>query len=133
MTTMTTDDLATFVRDEQLSLWFSLGTALDRAINGAWSMDCADLARRIVRAARLVGPVEPAAVPYTLVAGGVVEAVYAAGNVPVEMPDEMEWQRLDAMMEKYDTTRERCRPRFAATVAAIQSPRESHWINGGDE
>lgn len=126
--------LEAFVRDEQVHLWTDLDEAIRSAINGVWSMRAANVACRIVVAARLVGPTPNGEAPWTLVAGGVYEAVLNAGGVTPDLPpDEAEWQRLDALMADHGGTRETIRPMMAATVEAIRSPRETAWINGDGE
>jgi hypothetical protein len=122
-----------WIREEQAILWHDMRDALDRAINGAWSMAASNIARRIVQAAKLVGPTDQGAVPYSLAAGGVYAAVLTAGGVPFDVPSEDEWLRYDGMMGKYGTTRESMVPQYAATVAEIQSERETNWIAGDDE
>jgi hypothetical protein len=124
------ESLETFVRDEQDHLWTELFYALDRAINGVWSINAAGIAHRIVRAARLVGPTPSGEVNWSLLAGGVYEAVLRAGGLPLDLPDEQEWQRLDDLMGKYGT-RADLRIRHAAIVAAIDSDRA--WISSGGE
>lgn len=127
------EPLVAWVRDEQVALWGDLNEAIRGAANGAWSIHAANVARRIVEAARLVGPVPHGEIPWSLVAGGVYAAVLTAGGFTPELPDEPEWQRLDALMAEHGTTRATALPEFAATVAAISSDRERNWINGGDE
>lgn len=130
------DDLATWVRDEQISLWYDLGQAINYAANGKWSMAAANIALRIVSAARLVGPSPVGEVPWSLVAGGVYDAVLSAGNVPHEMPDEAEMQRVDDLMARQGATtqtREQAVPAFAGTVAAIKTEAETAYILDGAE
>jgi hypothetical protein len=127
------DDLVKWVREEQVVLWDDLYEAIGSSVNGAWSIRAANVARRIVEAARLVGPTPHGEIHYSLVAGGVYEAVLAAGGIESELPDEQEWQRLDLLMAKHGVTRATAQPRLAATVAVINSDRERNWINGGEE
>ena len=111
-----------WVRWEQKLLWYDFDESLRRALDGAWSMPASNLAIRICQAARLVGPTDYSEIPYKLVAGGVYEAVLRAGGVTPRLPaDEVEWQRLDAMMAKYQSTRAVWIPKYAATVARIGS------------
>lgn len=124
--------LEAFAKDEQTHLWEELEQAIRRAINGAWSMAASNIARRIVRAARLVGPTPHGAASWSLVAGGVYEAVLRAGGIEPDIPDEQEWQRLDSLMAQYGT-RATERPRFAVTVATISTDRERRWIYGEEE
>lgn len=130
MTTPTADQLTDWVREEQTDLWNDLNNAIRAAANGAWSMEAANIAQRIVAAARLVGPTPHGQIPWPLVAGGVYHAIYAAGHIRTDMLDEAEWQRLDALVADSGGTRATERPRFAATVAAINTDRERNWISG---
>jgi hypothetical protein len=98
----------------------------------AWSIQAANIARRIVKAARLVGPTPPGRVPWSLLAGGVYAAIADAGRITVELPDETEWERLDLLMGHH-MTQAAARRTYAATVAAINTDRERNWINGGEE
>lgn len=119
-----------WIGEEQQILWSDLKDAIDRAANGTWSIEASNIARRIVGAARLVGPTERGALPYGLDAGGVYRAVYAAGGIEIREPAEAEWARWDGMMAKHGTTRETARPRYAKTVAAISEDHEMRWIAG---
>lgn len=133
------EDLAECLRSEQGHLWDELHDAIDSSIDGAWSMRCGRIAYRIIRAARLVGPTPHDTTPWPLVAGGVYEAVLTAGGLHAALPDEREWQRLDALMVRPRSgdharpSRAQFQQRYAATVAVINSPRESAWISEGDE
>lgn len=49
------------------------------------------------------------------------------------LPDEQEWKQFDDLMARHGATRASEVPRFAPTVAFINSDRERNWINGGDE
>jgi len=117
---MTVHDLAEWVAEEQATLWHDLDDALRGAINGVWSIEAGGIAGRIISAARLVGPTPTDSLPYRFVAGGVYEAILAAGGIAAPMPDAAEFDRLDAMMEKHGATRERSTAQLAATVAAIK-------------
>lgn len=118
---MTEPTLDKWITDEQESLWNDLDLAIRDAVNGVWSMSAEDIASRIIGAARIVGPTPTGSVPYSLVSGGVYEAVLLAGGITPPMPDDAEWERLDALMEKHGGGRSVNRPRFAATVEAIRS------------
>jgi hypothetical protein len=127
-----TDQMTAWVRVEQELLWDDLRDAIDGAINRVWSIRAANIARRIVEAARLVGPTPHDGVPWPILAGGVYETILRAGELSPELPDEAEWRRLDELMQRYGT-RATLRPQFAATVAEINTDRERNWINRGDE
>ncbi|PZG12956.1 hypothetical protein C1I95_24755 [Micromonospora craterilacus] len=126
-------DIADWVREEQDLLWSDLNEAINRAIDGTWSQQAAGIARRIVEAARLVGPTEYGEVGWSLLAGGVYEAVLTAGGITPVLPDGQGWRRFDAVMAGSGGTRAALSRRYAGTVAAINTPREQNWINGGDE
>lgn len=124
-------DLVDWVRKEQDILWDDLGNAIRAAMNGTWSIQAANIARRIVAAARLVGPTPFDRVPWSLLAGGVYAAVLNAGGQVTELPDDAEWDRLDQLMGHH-ITRAAARRTYAATVAAINTDRERNWINEGE-
>jgi hypothetical protein len=130
---MTEDALADFVRDEQVLLWSDLEQSIRRTHNKAWSIECANIAIRLVRAAHLVNPTPMGEIPYSLAAGGVYEAVCEVGQLIPSLPDEQEWQRFDQLMASRRLSRAICRPRFAATVAAIRSPKEAAYIRDAAE
>jgi hypothetical protein len=127
------NDLIEWARREQVILWDDLKDAIGTSNNGVWSMRAADIARRLVACARLVGVTPHSEAPWPLVAGDVYSAVLTAAGIAHELPDEPEWRRLDDLMAKYGTTRSTEQPRYAATVAAINTDRERSWISGGDE
>lgn len=131
--TASLEQMSAWVKEQQVILWQDLDEAVRSAIDGCWSMRAAGIARRINEAARLVGPTPTAEAPWPLVAGGVYEAVYNAAGIQLTMPDEAEWRRLDALMAERVGTRSTERPRYAATVAEINTQRERHWIGGGEE
>lgn len=126
--------ISEWVREEQADLWDELHDAIRCAVDGVWSMRASNVARRIIGAARLVGPTAHGGVPWPLLAGGVYEAVLNAGATPViDLPDAQEWRRLDLLMAVRGGTRERYIPAMAGTVAAINTDRETAWIQGDDE
>jgi hypothetical protein len=127
-----TRDTREWVCQEQHLLWHDLDNAIRRAINGDWSIEAANIARRIAGAARLTQPTRYGDVPWNLVAGGVYEALLRAGGVTPSMPDQGEWARLDILMARHGTRREH-QAQLAGTVARIQDPRETRWILGVDE
>lgn len=77
--------LVAWVREEQVILWTDLETAIGSAIDGAWSIRAGNVARRIVEAARLVGPTPHGEISYRLVAGGVYAAVLNAGGITPDL------------------------------------------------
>lgn len=122
-----------WIEDEQVSLWHDLYQAIDNAINGSWSMAASNVAVRIVGAARLVGPTHPYQVQWPLVQGGVYEAVLTAGGLPLHpiLDDVSEMARTDEMMKGCNRVQNEIR--YAGTVAAIQSERETAFIRDGVE
>lgn len=129
-----TDDLVDWIKEEQASLWHDLYLAQRLAADGVWSIGCSDNARRIVTAARLVGPTPWGDVPWKLVVGGVYDAVLTAGGIPVPERDETEYDRSVGTMAKagfgispLEETQ------LAAAVRKIQGPHETAQINGTDE
>lgn len=67
---------------EQVWLWGDLEVAVRTAHNGVWSLRCDDLARRIIRIARIVGATAWADVPVTLLRSGLYERILAGAGVP---------------------------------------------------
>jgi hypothetical protein len=127
------EQLSAFIADEQATLWHELAGELRHAINGVWSMAASNRCRRIVAAARLVGPTEYGSVPWPLVAGGVYAAVLDAGNVAYDWPDSAEFARLGALMRESCGTVGALQMQHAQSVATIGTDRETAWINGEDE
>lgn len=122
-----------WITEEQDSLWSDFDDQLRNAANGVWSMAASNVARRIIGAARLVGPTDPGSIPWRLHAGGVYAAVLTAGGVPVpEFPEE-QWAKWDVTMAGHGGSRAKCTGEMAATVAEIQTERETAWLNGEDE
>ena len=103
---------------EQARLWGDLERELGRAANGVWSVAAEDTARRVVAAARLVGPTPVEGVPWTLTAGGVWVALLTAGGVPHVPPSPGTWEALEGRMVALGTRAEHG-PRWAATCEAI--------------
>ena len=126
------DKLKQIVRYEQGVNWDELARALNRTINGTWSIEAANLCSRIVRSARLVGPTPHGEVNWRLVAGGVYEAVLCAGGIPPDLPaDEAEWERAEALMADHmgeGADRTRLRKDLASTVVAIKA--DADFIGG---
>jgi hypothetical protein len=118
-----------FAREEQVSLWMDFSEALNRAHNGRWSMESAYFARRIIAAARLVGPVRPGEITWTLHGGGVYDTLYSIGRIEAPVTDETEWERLDSQMSQYGGSREQLLARFAGTREAMLEAREAFFIN----
>lgn len=125
-------DLAQWVRDEQAALWRELDEAIRSAVNGYWSMRAAYVARRIVEAARLVGPTEPDEVLWPLVGGGIYEALLDIGGVTHEPLTPAYLRETEAVMRDHGGTQEGCRLRYAQTVASMTEPREVRFIRDGD-
>lgn len=122
-----------WIEDEQRNLWSQLRENIDSALNRTWSMGAANTAVRIVGAARLVGPAHPYELDWGLVQGGVYQAVLTAGGLPLHpiLDDVSEMARTDEMMKGCNRAQNAIR--YAGTVAAIQSPRETAYIRDGVE
>lgn len=120
-----------WIKDEQTMLWADLSEAIDDALNGVWSMQAANIALRIVQAARLVGPTHPYEVQWPLVQGEVYRAVLEVAGLPLHpiLSDRSEMDRTDRMMKGCDRTQSAAR--YAATVCAIRSTREAAFIRDG--
>lgn len=115
--------LASWIRQEQEILWSQLDNAIRSAIDGVWSMECDSTTDRIVEAANLVGPTHRDSAPWTLLAGGVYEAVLSASGIPVVMPDDAEWKLDEVRMSGRCGTVAENRRRYADTVARIAGRR----------
>jgi hypothetical protein len=92
--------LVEWITGEQEALWSDLVWAINDAANGAWSMACSGLARRILESARLVGPISHERIPGTIVAGGVYGAVLHAGGFDPAIPDDAEWKRIEDLYRR---------------------------------
>jgi hypothetical protein len=121
--------LEAWARDEQEQLWDDLDKALNRAINGVWSIECGTYAYRIVQSARLVGATNRDSVQWPLTAGDVYAAVLTAGGIDVPEVTEAQWRADEEHMSKYGL-RADLLGRFAATRAAILEPSEAAGIRG---
>jgi hypothetical protein len=112
-----TDPLCEWIHEEQAALWTDFKNAIDYSNNGYWSMQAADIARRIVSAARLVGPVSWREVPTTLmyaapeeIAATTALIIRTGGSLP--KTEELE--------------------RYARTIEAMRTPREAAHIRNTD-
>lgn len=126
-------DMAEWVREEQANLWQELLDAIRSAANGAWSMKSANVARRIIEAARLVGPTPHGEAPWALTAAGIYETLLGIGGIDVDLPDEAEWRRIEELMAEHGPSREAARIQFAQTIAHMTSPGEARYIRDGEE
>jgi hypothetical protein len=126
------DEMAAWIRDEQNALWRELDEAIRRAINGRWSMQAAYVARRIVEAARLVGPTHPSEVLWTLTGSGIYDALLDVGAIEHE-PLTLEYLReTEEIMRDHGGSQEALRIQFGQTIAAMTDPREVRYIRDGD-
>lgn len=122
--------LRSFVVDAGADAWDRLDKAIEASSNGSWSIGAANAAVDAVTAARLVGATPWGDVPWPLVRGGVYRAVLEVAGLPVDLPDEAETARVDRAMRGHTRVdNDKAEARYAATVAAIRSPRESAYIN----
>lgn len=111
--------MAAWISGQQLALWSDLDDAIRNAINGIWSIAAGHATRAIISAATLIGAAPYDSVPWTLLAGGIYDAVLTGGNIPHEMPDAEEWARLDELMTQHGGPRTLLSSRFFPTVEAI--------------
>jgi hypothetical protein len=88
-----------FAVETQVEDWGDLLLAVDRAINGVWSIECDGIAARIRRAARLVGPTPWREVDWGVYASGLYRAVL--DGIDFEAPTEAEAIETDKLMEPY--------------------------------
>lgn len=132
-------DMAEYIRADQALHWHRLEDAINRAINRVWSQEAGNEAQTIAYAATLAGITEHGDVPWPLVAGGVYRAVLEAGKVDnwlAALPAPEKLIELDALMRRtaYHRPLLKYQSDYAATVAAIRSPRETAWIrNDGSD
>jgi hypothetical protein len=127
-----TQTLAEWVRDEQSALWRELDHAIRWAANGYWSMQAANVARRIVEAARLVGPTDPDEVLWSLTGSGVYDALLSVGEIDHEPLTHDYLRETERVMRDHGGSQEALRLQFAQTIAAMTEPREVRYIRDGD-
>lgn len=132
MSVQTTDALAEWVRDEQAALWRELDHAIRWAANGYWSMQSAYVARRIIEAARLVGPTPPDEVLWSLTGGGVYDALLRVGEIEQEPLTHEYLRETEQVMRDRGGSQEALHQQFAQTIAAMTEPREVRFIRDGD-
>ena len=65
------------VRDELVSLWADLDTAIRHAVDGQWSMQCDWVTDRIKQLTQLVGPTPWEQVQISLLEGGIYQRIHA--------------------------------------------------------
>jgi len=123
--------LASWIRDEQQILWRELDTAIERAADGRWSMRAADVACRIVEAARLVGPTPHDDVLWTLTAGGVYEALLDIGGIEHEPLTPEYLRATERIMRDRVGTVDELRALQKSTITAMREPREARYIRSG--
>lgn len=120
---------------EQAVLWDDFASAIDRSRSRVWSMDAADFARRIIAAARLVGPVSHGEVPWPLVGGGVFRRLYALADIDTDVPDARSLPKLGREMDAAGGGGiAEHHARYAATIAAFaEDERERRFILSLDD
>lgn len=108
--------LLKWAREEQEALWDRLVSAINRAANGTWSIECENLAASIVRCARIIGPTSYGDISWDLVTSGIYGALLEHGGVFAPLPGSTEWAEIDDRMQvhtsadrlmRYDETRRR--------------------------
>jgi hypothetical protein len=88
-----------FAVETQVEDWGDLLLAVDRAINGVWSIECDGIAARIRRAARLVGPTPWREVNWDLYTSGLYRAVLV--GIDFEAPTEAEVVETGKLMRNH--------------------------------
>lgn len=94
------EDLAAALADELVQLWGDLSSAVGYALNGCWSIQCENLAERIVELSRLVGPTGWEHVGVDLLLGGVYERVHREAGI--EFPA-VDWPQVHALHARIKT------------------------------
>lgn len=131
---MNSKALTHWIVGEQATLWRELADAIRRANNGVWSIHASDIARRIVGAARLVGPTPPDDVLWTLTGSGIYDTLLTVGALGHEPLTHEYLRQTEELMrahggdESGNETEEALRIQFAPTVAAMTSSREVSYI-----
>jgi hypothetical protein len=124
-----TNDLKQWIEDEQCSLWTDLESAIHSSYNGVWSMHCAETARRIVGAARLVGPTPIAEVPWVISGSGIYEALLHLAEITPGSLIESDLSSAEKLMTKESYPgRKELRERYARTLAYLAKPSEVAYI-----
>lgn len=125
------EEMAAWVRDEQDALWRELDEAIRRAVNGVWSIQAGYVARRIVEAARLVGPTHPDGVLWRLTGSGIYDTLLDVGEIEHEPLTPEYLRETEALMSEHGGSQEALRIQSAATIAAMTDPREARDIREG--
>lgn len=107
--------------DEQVSLWYDLDAAIRDAYNDTWSLRCADVAIRIARIARLIGPTPARSAPTRLVGGGVYAALLDVAKIEYVSPPNTVWADLGERAVARDSHLTTIARELAATVAAMRA------------
>ena len=116
--------LEEWAASEQEALWNDLDSALRYAFDGHWSIQAEGVTERLIAAMRLMPPTPFSGVPWTLLAGGVYEAVVRKAGAPLVLPTESEWPDLDRVMAQYGGARADLRERWRRTVETITASRD---------
>lgn len=85
------DDLAAAARNELVHLWHDLGEARRFANNGVWSVQCDNLAYRIVALSRVVGACPWGEVDVDVLLDGLYVRLHDEAGIPY--PD-VDWVRV---------------------------------------
>ena len=98
------DNLREAIREELANLWADLDNAHRNALNGQWSIGCEDIAGRIEKLSRLVGPTPWQEVQIRLLENGVYQRLHAEWGIetpPVDMATLAEVRAsIDAQLAK---------------------------------
>ena len=84
-------DVAAAARIELVNLWSDLDEARRRALNGIWSMQCSNVAYRIVMLSRVVGACPWGEVGVTVLLDGLYERLHQEAGVEYGPID---WERV---------------------------------------
>lgn len=85
------DDLVAAVRIELAHLWYDLGQARQSAHNGVWSVQCDNLAYRIVMLSRIVGACPWGDIDVDVLLDGLYARIHDEAGIPYP---EIDWVRV---------------------------------------
>lgn len=124
------DALKEWAWKEQADLWDDLDKAIMYSANGVWSIQSADVAYRILKVARIVGPTPWEAVPWRLFAGGVYRALLDVAEVPVPELTMEQWAEFDELMKDHGGIHVELELRFTMTRLELKSDLKEYLKDG---
>lgn len=80
--------------------WSDLDRARGQALNGRWSIACANEVTHIVGLTRLVGPIPWEEIPVDLILDGIYERIHEAIGVPTPLSDDDRQRALDVKLRR---------------------------------